>query len=69
MGPSCSFAHGEHELRSTENFYKTIICQGFMAGNCPNGQNCRFAHGEHELREEHSPTKEPKPTLDFWNTN
>jgi hypothetical protein len=50
MGPSCSFAHGQEELRSTQEFFKTTICLAFQRGDCNQGACCRFAHGEHELR-------------------
>mmetsp|Transcript_111062 Transcript_111062/g.254637 ORF Transcript_111062/g.254637 Transcript_111062/m.254637 type:complete len:202 (-) Transcript_111062:14-619(-) len=35
--------------------YKTVLCQRFLAGRCPDGADCQFAHGEQELR--------PKPDL------
>lgn len=50
LGNNCSFAHGEQQLRSTNQFYKTTICIGFTKGNCNLGDNCRFAHGEQELK-------------------
>ncbi|CAD5208192.1 unnamed protein product [Bursaphelenchus xylophilus] len=30
--------------------FKTVLCNNFMAGACPDGVNCNFAHGEEELR-------------------
>lgn len=50
MGQNCHFAHGESELRSTPDFYKTAPCQNWAKGNCVHGAKCRFAHGEKELR-------------------
>jgi len=50
MGQNCAFAHGETELRSTPDFFKTSLCQNFAKGSCIHGSKCRFAHGEAELR-------------------
>lgn len=50
LGEKCSYAHGEKELRSTEQYYKTAICRAFANGNCSKGDLCRFAHGAEELR-------------------
>ena len=50
-GQSCTFAHGEHELVTPPNFYKTTLCIPFMNGlPCKFGNKCKFAHGQHELR-------------------
>lgn len=51
MGNSCSFAHGDMELRSTPEFFKTTICKAFQKGACKMGDKCRYAHGESELRD------------------
>lgn len=51
MGQSCPFAHGESELRSTPNLFKTSLCTVFSKTNsCPHGDKCRYAHGEHDIR-------------------
>lgn len=50
QGTSCSFAHGERELHSTSNYFKTDICKYWKAGHCSAGDDCRHAHGVHELR-------------------
>lgn len=50
MGSSCTFAHGEGELRVNVDYYKTMICKAFKNGFCPKGQNCNYAHGDHDLR-------------------
>jgi len=31
-------------------FYKTTLCQFYLAGPCKNGDDCNFAHGTSELR-------------------
>ena len=50
-GMNCPFAHGETELRSTPNLYKTSLCLLFLkTGNCVHMDKCRYAHGEQELR-------------------
>ena len=50
-GLSCTFAHGEQELVTPPNFYKTTLCIPFMNGlPCKFGTKCKFAHGQHELR-------------------
>jgi hypothetical protein len=50
MGAKCSYAHGEHELRYTPEFFKTSLCKGFMKGNCNLGDKCRYAHGDEDVR-------------------
>lgn len=52
MATNCPFAHGETELRSTPNLFKTSLCTLFMkSGNCVHGEKCRYAHGQQELRQ------------------
>ena len=62
LGEKCSYAHGEKELRNTDQFYKTSMCRAFMTGNCPKGELCRFAHGADELR---TPSLTLPPKLDL----
>lgn len=51
LGGNCPFAHGEVELRSTPNLFKTSLCTVFSKTNsCPHGEKCRYAHGEHDIR-------------------
>jgi hypothetical protein len=51
LGGNCQFAHGEVELRSTPNLFKTSLCTVFAKTNsCPHGDKCRYAHGEHDIR-------------------
>lgn len=50
MGSSCTFAHGDGELRVNVDYYKTMICKAFKNGFCPKGQTCNYAHGDHDLR-------------------
>lgn len=51
MGTNCQFAHGEIELRSTPNLFKTSLCTVFAkTGTCPHGEKCRYAHGEQDIR-------------------
>ncbi|CAE8718360.1 unnamed protein product, partial [Polarella glacialis] len=48
--PTCTFAHNEDELRSTQMFYKKTLCIWYEKGRCRNGDQCRFAHGSYEVR-------------------
>eukprot|EP00920_Eleutheroschizon_duboscqi_P007244 GHVT01016640.1.p1 GENE.GHVT01016640.1~~GHVT01016640.1.p1 ORF type:complete len:789 (-),score=101.01 GHVT01016640.1:2422-4788(-) len=48
---NCRFAHGRHELRSTDYFFKTNICKYWKDSVCYAGSACRHAHGEAELRD------------------
>jgi hypothetical protein len=48
--PTCNFAHGEQELRSTDLFFRKTLCIWNEKGKCRNGEKCRFAHGMKELR-------------------
>lgn len=50
MGNLCSFAHGEQELRSTPDFFKTSLCNAYLKGSCKMGDKCRYAHGQDDLR-------------------
>lgn len=51
-GAKCHFAHGEHELRRTEDSaplihprHKTTLCQNeFLHGTCKYGKGCSFIH-------------------------
>jgi len=49
-GDKCNFAHGEDELRSTPDLFKTAICNLWTQGKCTAGEQCRFAHGYEDLR-------------------
>lgn len=49
-GENCPFAHGESELRSTPDLFKTAICNLWTQGKCNSGETCRFAHGYDDLR-------------------
>lgn len=62
LGEKCSYAHGEKELRFTDQYYKTAICRAFTNGNCAKGDTCRFAHGAEELR---TPTLELPQKLEI----
>jgi hypothetical protein len=53
--PTCMFAHGDQELRSTDMFFKKTICIWHEKGKCRNGERCRFAHGVKELRARQAP--------------
>lgn len=50
--PTCAYAHGEADLRSTSNLwaYKTAMCSFHLRRKCLNGTKCRFAHSASELR-------------------
>jgi len=59
--PTCTFAHGEEELRSTNLFFKKTLCMWNEKGKCRNGDQCRFAHGSTELRNNGGvPPEQPK---------
>jgi hypothetical protein len=50
-GETCTFAHGDKELRGLPNFKKTRICIPFKTGECPRSSaDCNYAHGEAEIR-------------------
>ncbi|GAX78755.1 hypothetical protein CEUSTIGMA_g6192.t1 [Chlamydomonas eustigma] len=61
-GMKCTFAHGQHELRSVgqmsntpmekrPEIHKTKLCLKFIqTGSCQYGARCTFAHGQGELR-------------------
>lgn len=71
-GATCSFAHGEEELRAPgpptnrtpalgvdSPLYKTRLCKHFRDGTCATGDACSFAHGEAELRDPPPPAVGP----------
>lgn len=49
---SCSFAHGEHELKEKTDVprnYKTKPCKRYHRDMyCPYGKRCQFLHGERD---------------------
>jgi len=50
-GSSCSYAHGEEELRVAPELAKTSLCQAWMKHSCPlSSKDCQFAHGWAEMR-------------------
>eukprot|EP00927_Polykrikos_kofoidii_P071920 TRINITY_DN68108_c0_g1_i1.p1 TRINITY_DN68108_c0_g1~~TRINITY_DN68108_c0_g1_i1.p1 ORF type:complete len:420 (-),score=51.42 TRINITY_DN68108_c0_g1_i1:157-1416(-) len=50
-GVTCTFAHGENELRSSPNLQYTKLCASlFGKGKCPGPGRCKFAHDQHEVR-------------------
>ena len=53
-GEQCTFAHGESELRSTPDLFKTAICHLWSQGRCVAGDHCRFAHGDEDKRPAYS---------------
>lgn len=57
-GQSCSFAHGNTELRVRPDLTNTTICHFWVKGRCLQGPDCAFAHGVDELR---SVPGKPKP--------
>eukprot|EP00920_Eleutheroschizon_duboscqi_P027040 GHVT01066183.1.p1 GENE.GHVT01066183.1~~GHVT01066183.1.p1 ORF type:complete len:343 (+),score=20.45 GHVT01066183.1:1287-2315(+) len=60
LGDSCTFAHGEHELRSRPDLRKTKLCEIWQkTGSCNRASECGFAHGESELR----------VTNEYWKTD
>jgi hypothetical protein len=77
FGAVCSFAHGEDELRSSEEDaplwghqstekdfllrYKTQTCRNWLQGECAFGAACTFAHGEDELRPSKEAASEKRP--------
>lgn len=48
-GSSCTYAHGDSELKAPPDLQKTRICKAWTQGKCSDDQ-CTFAHGEHQLR-------------------
>eukprot|EP00930_Biecheleria_cincta_P076594 TRINITY_DN63800_c0_g1_i1.p1 TRINITY_DN63800_c0_g1~~TRINITY_DN63800_c0_g1_i1.p1 ORF type:complete len:244 (+),score=39.63 TRINITY_DN63800_c0_g1_i1:122-853(+) len=49
-GASCTYAHGEQDVKEMPNLTKTSLCRDFMAtGSCASAE-CTFAHGMRELR-------------------
>eukprot|EP00929_Paragymnodinium_shiwhaense_P121764 TRINITY_DN94132_c0_g1_i1.p1 TRINITY_DN94132_c0_g1~~TRINITY_DN94132_c0_g1_i1.p1 ORF type:complete len:280 (-),score=21.77 TRINITY_DN94132_c0_g1_i1:69-908(-) len=43
-GGNCSFAHGDHELRSVPDLSHTRACLWYAAGACAAGAKCKFTH-------------------------
>jgi len=54
---TCSFAHGEAELRRRADLRHTRMCVKHAAGQCTDS-GCNFAHSREELRH----------TNDYWKT-
>lgn len=52
---NCKFAHGEAELRVTDQVYKTQLCVFHARGFCKKGNRCRHAHGHQEMRQYATP--------------
>jgi len=49
-GESCTYAHGNQDVKEMPNLTKTSLCREFMStGICANAE-CSFAHGMRELR-------------------
>uniref|UniRef100_A0A0G4G8B7 C3H1-type domain-containing protein n=1 Tax=Chromera velia CCMP2878 TaxID=1169474 RepID=A0A0G4G8B7_9ALVE len=57
----CRFAHGNAELRATNEYFKTALCRFWQQGTCPQGAACRHAHGNEELRRPRSGFEKPAP--------
>lgn len=56
-GDMCNFAHGQGDLRSLPDLFKTRLCTEFLlSGECRAGSTCSFAHGASELRGVDKPT-------------
>jgi len=50
-GATCTYAHGEAELKPQPDLYKTRLCVGFIeSGACAYGGRCNYAHSRQELR-------------------
>lgn len=50
-GDTCSFAHGEDELRGVPDLTRTKMCPSLVKhGRCHKGSACKFAHAWDELR-------------------
>jgi len=50
-GPACTFAHGNVELETRPDFFRTQLCPSlFQTGACPLGSACSYAHSPQELR-------------------
>lgn len=56
---NCKWAHGRHELRFTDDFYKTSLCKYWLNSVCYAGPLCRHAHGDAELRARKTPLHTP----------
>merc|ERR1719265_964586 len=53
-GSSCSYAHGEEDLRPSPDFERTSVCPIMLNHGQCDKLNCRYAHNANELRTEHS---------------
>jgi len=50
-GTSCSFAHGDQEMRKCPDLTKTSICHRWARHQCPrSAKECRYAHGTWDIR-------------------
>ena len=49
-GYNCRFAHSLKELRSTDSFYKKVLCNRWIMGQCTQADKCSYAHGESDMK-------------------
>jgi len=49
-GSSCSYAHGEEDLRPSPDFERTSVCPIMLNHGQCDKLNCRYAHNANELR-------------------
>jgi len=50
-GTNCSFAHGQPEMESSPDLYRTQLCMAlFKTGKCKESETCKYAHTREQLR-------------------
>jgi len=45
----CKYAHGNHDVKAAQTFYKKKLCPWNEKGGCFYGASCKYAHGEAEM--------------------
>mmetsp|Transcript_126933 Transcript_126933/g.201274 ORF Transcript_126933/g.201274 Transcript_126933/m.201274 type:complete len:523 (-) Transcript_126933:142-1710(-) len=49
-GSSCSFAHGQEDMRASPDFERTSVCPVMLNNGVCDKASCRYAHNAEELR-------------------
>ena len=44
-----SFAHTMEQVKGSNSFFRTKVCEYFLKGHCKLGDNCRYAHDRSQM--------------------